>query len=171
LHRPGGGAGVPGAPATKAKGGGLANMSIGGVSRKGLTTFTRQLSTLQDAGLPILRSLKILWQQQRPGLLKNTLDQIASAARLINGAATIPGGQIAPARPVTYAAPNTPVLPAPEPVPPVLRYHVVAEGESLTRISMRYYGTSTRWEEIYDANRDVLKGENALRPGQRLRIP
>jgi nucleoid-associated protein YgaU len=48
---------------------------------------------------------------------------------------------------------------------------VVAEGESLTRISMRYYGTSTRWEAIYDANRDVLKGENALRPGQRLLIP
>jgi len=56
-------------------------------------------------------------------------------------------------------------------VPPVERFHVVAEGETLTRISMRYYGTSTRWEEIYDANRDVLKGQNALRPGQRLRIP
>src|SRR5213075_2457295 len=33
-------------------------------------TFTRQLSTLQYAGLPILRSLQILEQQQKPGLLK-----------------------------------------------------------------------------------------------------
>ena len=30
------------------------------VSTKQLCTFTRQFSTLQDAGLPILRSLKIL---------------------------------------------------------------------------------------------------------------
>ena len=45
-------------------------ISIGGVPRKQLVTFTRQLSTLQDAGLPILRSLQILEQQQKPGLLK-----------------------------------------------------------------------------------------------------
>src|SRR6202142_4082349 len=45
-------------------------ISIGGVPRKQLVTFTRQLSTLQDAGLPILRSLQILESQQRPGLLK-----------------------------------------------------------------------------------------------------
>src|SRR5688572_3849621 len=32
-------------------------ISIGGVPRKQLVAFTRQLSTLQDAGLPILRSL------------------------------------------------------------------------------------------------------------------
>jgi type IV pilus assembly protein PilC len=46
---------------------------IGGVKSKELTTFTRQLSILQDAGLPILRSLKILENQQKPGKLKNTL--------------------------------------------------------------------------------------------------
>jgi type IV pilus assembly protein PilC len=45
-------------------------ISIGGVPRKQLVAFTRQLSTLQDAGLPILRSLQILEQQQKPGLLK-----------------------------------------------------------------------------------------------------
>ncbi len=51
-------------------------INIGGVSQKVLTTFTRQFSTLQDAGLPILRSLQILEQQQKPGLLKTTLLQI-----------------------------------------------------------------------------------------------
>ncbi len=48
-------------------------MGFGGVSAKILTTFTRQLSTLQDAGLPLLRSLQILESQQRPGKLKNIL--------------------------------------------------------------------------------------------------
>ncbi len=47
--------------------------TIGGVPSKKLTMFTRQLSTLQDAGLPILRSLRILEGQNRPGALKNAL--------------------------------------------------------------------------------------------------
>jgi type IV pilus assembly protein PilC len=51
--------------------------SIGGVKRKNLVTFTRQLSTLQDAGLPILRSLQILEQQQKPGLLKAVIGGVA----------------------------------------------------------------------------------------------
>ena len=51
-------------------------ITIGGVSKKMLTAFTRQFSTLQDAGLPILRSLQILEQQQKPGLLKQTLLEV-----------------------------------------------------------------------------------------------
>ncbi|QDT37532.1 type II secretion system F family protein [Stratiformator vulcanicus] len=47
--------------------------TIGGVGAKQLTAFTRQLSTLQDAGLPILRSLRILEGQSKPGALKNSL--------------------------------------------------------------------------------------------------
>ncbi len=47
--------------------------SFGSVKAKHLCTFTRQLSTLQDAGLPILRSLKILEGQSKPGPLKNSL--------------------------------------------------------------------------------------------------
>src|SRR5215203_2358982 len=49
------------------------SFTIGKISTKQLCTFTRQLSTLQDAGLPILRSLKILEGQCKPGVLKNAL--------------------------------------------------------------------------------------------------
>jgi type IV pilus assembly protein PilC len=52
-------------------------LSFGGVPRKQLVSFTRQLSTLQDAGLPILRSLQILEQQQKPGLLKAIIGGVA----------------------------------------------------------------------------------------------
>ena len=47
--------------------------AIGKVNGKKLCAFTRQLSTLQDAGLPILRSLRILEGQAKPGPLKNSL--------------------------------------------------------------------------------------------------
>jgi type IV pilus assembly protein PilC len=52
-------------------------LAIGGVPQKQLVAFTRQLSTLQDAGLPILRSLQILEQQQKPGLLKAIIGGVA----------------------------------------------------------------------------------------------
>jgi len=63
----------------RATGGGVKKgktITIGGVSQKNLTLFTRQLSTLQDAGLPILRSLRILYSQQKPGVLKNALADV-----------------------------------------------------------------------------------------------
>jgi len=49
------------------------SFAIGKVKPKHLTLFTRQLSTLQDAGLPLLRSVQILESQQKPGQLKNIL--------------------------------------------------------------------------------------------------
>ncbi len=55
------------------------NLSFGGVSTKKLTLFTRQLSTLQDAGLPLLRSLQILESQQRPSSLKTTLQGVCES--------------------------------------------------------------------------------------------
>ncbi|MBM4102044.1 MAG: type II secretion system F family protein [Phycisphaerae bacterium] len=54
-------------------------ITIGGVNQKQLTLFTRQMSTLQDAGLPLLRSLQILEDQQKPSKLKNVLDDVCEA--------------------------------------------------------------------------------------------
>jgi len=70
------------------------SFAIGGVKPKILTQFTRQLSILQDAGLPILRSLRILEGQSKPGALKNSLidvcDEIESGATLSEAMAKSP---------------------------------------------------------------------------------
>lgn len=67
---------------------------FGGVRSKDLTTFTRQLSILQDAGLPILRSLRILANQAKPGRLKysleDTCDEIEAGATLSEAMAKSP---------------------------------------------------------------------------------
>ncbi len=65
------GAGAGGKDAAKKKP--KKGMSFGSVKPKIMCTFTRQLSTLQDAGLPLLRSLQILESQQKPGGFKNIL--------------------------------------------------------------------------------------------------
>ncbi len=68
--------------------------TLAGVKSKVLCTFTRQLSILQDAGLPILRSLKILEGQAKPGALKNALidviDEIEGGATLSEAMAKCP---------------------------------------------------------------------------------
>ncbi len=52
---------------------------FGGVPSRELSAFTRQLSILQDAGLPILRSLRIMADQARPGRLKYSLEDTCEA--------------------------------------------------------------------------------------------
>jgi type IV pilus assembly protein PilC len=49
----------------------------GHVGTKLVTQFARQLSTLQDAGLPILRSLRILEEQQKSGTFKRVICYVA----------------------------------------------------------------------------------------------
>jgi len=56
------------------------------VKIKLITQFARQLSTLQDAGLPILRSLRILEEQQKPGNFRRILGYVADD---IEGGATL----------------------------------------------------------------------------------
>jgi type IV pilus assembly protein PilC len=49
----------------------------GRVKVKYITQFARQLSTLQDAGLPILRSLRILQEHQKSGTFKRVIGYVA----------------------------------------------------------------------------------------------
>jgi len=51
----------------------------GRVKTKVLTTFTRQLATLVDAGLPLLRGLKVLQKQERNSTLKEIIGELAVA--------------------------------------------------------------------------------------------
>jgi type IV pilus assembly protein PilC len=71
-------------PKGKGKKGGM-NINIkipglgGKVKPKVLTTFTRQLATLVDAGLPLLRGLRVLEKQERNVTLKGILSELATS--------------------------------------------------------------------------------------------
>jgi len=76
-----------GKPAGKAAGkkGGMGQINIkipglsGRVKSKVLTTFTRQLATLVDAGLPLLRGLRVLEKQEKNPTLKETIGKLATS--------------------------------------------------------------------------------------------
>jgi hypothetical protein len=56
---------------------------------------------------------------------------------------------------------------------PVRRHtrHVVRAGDTLSKISQKYYGTPARWKKIFEANQDDIPFPNALTVGQELSIP
>lgn len=61
----------------------------GKVKSKVLTTFTRQLATLVDAGLPLLRGLRVLEKQERNPTLKRVISELAVS---IEGGSTFSEG-------------------------------------------------------------------------------
>ena len=88
--KPAGGKGGGG----KKKGGSMQiNIKIPGlggrVKSKVLTTFTRQLATLVDAGLPLLRGLRVLEKQEKNPTLKNIIAELALS---IEGGSTFSEG-------------------------------------------------------------------------------
>src|SRR5690242_15547889 len=84
---------APGKPAGKKKGAGGIQIKIPGLSgkvkSKVLTVFTRQLATLVDAGLPLLRGLRVLEKQERNPTLKNIIGELALS---IEGGSTFSEG-------------------------------------------------------------------------------
>ena len=80
---------APGGAAPAKKGGAKKNglqMEIkmpkflqGGVKAKQLTTFTRQMSTLVNAGLPLMRALRVLQRQEKNVALRDAVSQMAES--------------------------------------------------------------------------------------------
>lgn len=103
--------------------------------------------------------------EKRVSQLENVLEQ----ARRMPQPQPSTRAAATPRQPVPDASPAAPSPPPdPEDVP---RTYTVQSGDTLTTISRRFYGTPSRWMDIYQANRDRLASENALRVGQEIRIP
>jgi nucleoid-associated protein YgaU len=112
--------------------------------------------------------------------LRQSQNQIASLASenaalknryALVGAPPSSSGLSAPTRPGTAGAAAAAVRP-PTPTPaPAARTHVIASGDTLTKIARRYYGSSEKWNQILEANRGVIRDPNNLTVGATIRIP
>lgn len=54
---------------------------------------------------------------------------------------------------------------------PVMKDYRVKKGDTLQKISQKFYGTSRKWKKIYEANSDKLRGPDKILPGQVIQIP
>jgi nucleoid-associated protein YgaU len=59
----------------------------------------------------------------------------------------------------------------PEIAEPALQQYTVKKGDTLQKIAKKFYGSSKKWNRIYEANKDVLKAPDRVYPGQVLNIP
>lgn len=91
---------------------------------------------------------------------------VGQARRPTQAQISTPSIQSRPPAPV----PEAPAMQAPNPSD-APRTYTVQSGDTLSAISERFYGTPSRWIDIYQANRDRLSSESALRVGQSIRIP
>jgi nucleoid-associated protein YgaU len=51
------------------------------------------------------------------------------------------------------------------------KFHIVRPGETLSAISVKYYGSASKMRKILDANPRTLENPNSLKPGMKLMIP
>lgn len=92
---------------------------------------------------------------------RNTIEQLQSQEVVLNV------GNVSRVRPgVTVSEENAGTTDAS--VPTEVE---VQAGDTLSRISNRVFGTSGRWRDIFEANRDVLNSPHDIRPGMVLRVP
>ena len=56
----------------------------------------------------------------------------------------------------------------PEPEP---RFYTVEKGDSLSKIAKEVYGDFKKWEELFEANKEVIENPDLIYPGQQIRIP
>jgi tetratricopeptide (TPR) repeat protein len=75
-------------------------------------------------------------------------------------------------RPTTAASPSRPSNTQAQALPrPAARRHTVAKGDTLMSIALKYYGSRSKWRDIYAANRGVMKNEGDIHVGMELVLP
>lgn len=52
-----------------------------------------------------------------------------------------------------------------------LHIHLVASGETLSRIAEEELGEANRWPEVFDLNRELVADPDKIHPGQVLALP
>ncbi|MCK5678963.1 MAG: peptidoglycan-binding protein LysM [Flavobacteriaceae bacterium] len=54
---------------------------------------------------------------------------------------------------------------------PEAKFYTVVSGDSLSKIAKKHYNDAMKYNEIFEANKPMLKDVNKIYPGQVLRIP
>ena len=54
---------------------------------------------------------------------------------------------------------------------PKVEFYEIVSGDTLGKISKKYYGKSSAYMRIFEANKDIISDPNKIYPGQKIRIP
>jgi tetratricopeptide (TPR) repeat protein len=122
---------------------------------------------------------------QENAMLRSRVAELEKATTMAAAMATEPSATVAASVPPTVmtlnsspapnivmaAAPVTTLSEPPSAEPMRAHTYVVQKGDTLQSLALRYYGTRSAWEKIYQANRNGLPSKDQLKVGQQLVIP
>jgi nucleoid-associated protein YgaU len=75
-----------------------------------------------------------------------------------------------PAKATTEMKPGTPASPS-ETGAPKVRWYEVKKSDTLSTIAQRELGSSRRYQEIYELNKNVIRDRDRLKAGAKIRLP
>lgn len=135
------------------------------------STLEAKLTEVQ-AAVPLATQAGALREQ-----LRQTQAQMAAYAeenlqlrtKLSLSASNVGSGSSALVAPSVSPAPA--VTPAGSTSGASTRSHVITAGDTLVKISQKYYSTPNRWSDILAANREALRDEKSLIIGRTIVIP
>ena len=76
-----------------------------------------------------------------------------------------------PQPPLAETPPYAPTAPREEVRIKADRFHIVVPDDTLWGIAEQYLGSSQRWGEIFELNRDIVSNPQKIRPGMKLILP
>jgi nucleoid-associated protein YgaU len=138
------------------------------------------VASLQAAAATDAKNISSLHDQLRQ--MQNLVSQLAAENAALKTRLVLDApSPSAPTQPSYTPAPAPALAPPPAATPTPAasspdattgpRTYKVASGDTLAKISKQFYGTSARWQQILDANRDKLHSDKSLRVGMELNIP
>jgi len=139
------------------------------------------IASLQAAAVTDAKTIDALHDQLRQ--MQNLVSQLASENAELKTRLVLDAPSPSTPMPPSYAPPPAPALappPAlgttPRPAAPSAdetgpRTYKVVSGDTLAKISKQFYGSSTRWQQILEANHDKLRDDKSLKVGMELKIP
>ncbi|OHE88813.1 MAG: hypothetical protein A3G75_00850, partial [Verrucomicrobia bacterium RIFCSPLOWO2_12_FULL_64_8] len=158
----------------------LVRQQITAATREFARTLPAQPFENQTARLDLLTRIDQLQKENLQLKEENAALRAGRPVPVLPGAVSTPVNSIVPSGSVPAIAASGPPanptrVPTAAPAPPALvagRRHVVAPGDTLMAIALRYYGSRSKYRDILAANRDLLPNENSpLRPGMELKLP
>ncbi|PWU08592.1 MAG: peptidoglycan-binding protein [Terriglobia bacterium] len=116
------------------------------LNMQGEKLFMRGEAPSQEAKNKVWDQIKMVDPSYSDLIADITVNESAQAPRTQTAGASVSGGQST-------------------------RTYTVQAGDSLSKISKQFYGNSSEYMKIFEANRDHLSNPNEIKPGQELIIP
>lgn len=118
-------------------------------------------------GVVLVITVAVIYFRNDAAARKKDETPAATAVKPTPGVARFPTrGQTRPTKARTAVQSEEP-----EQANTVARRHTVEEGDTFVSLAERYYGDPKMADELYRANRDLLKGPEELPPGTVLVVP